>query len=303
METPVIETRALTRRFGKKIALRDVTLTIPAGGIHAIVGSNGAGKSTLFRLLLGVQTPTSGSCRLLGASSENLPPHIRGQVSYVNEEHSLPTWMKVADVIAMQRSYYPDWDTALFSRGTGCFDLDPNQRVRGLSRGERAGLNLSMALAQRPRLLILDEPTMGLDVVAKKAFLDILLFSRDDTDGTIVYCSHHMDEIERLADTLTVMEQGRIRHCSSPHEFCSRIDQWIANGAFPDFDAPGLLSHRVIEGQSLFLVMDRGEAFGEDLTRAGATSVSRRGTDLESAVNAFLSANHAANRSSEEVSP
>src|SRR3990167_1109007 len=109
----VIETRALSKRFGSKFALNHLDLQVPRGRIHAIVGANGAGKSTLFRILLGFLAPTAGSSRLLGCDSQALTPELRSRIGFVNEEHSLPAWLSVRDVVSIQRRHYPRWNDKL----------------------------------------------------------------------------------------------------------------------------------------------------------------------------------------------
>ena len=290
-----IETKKLTKRFGKKIALNNFTLSIEAGGIHAIIGSNGAGKSTLFRLLLGVTSPSSGSASLLGIDSGVLSPEVRGRTGYVNEEHTLPQWMKASEVTNLQQSFYPQWNQRVYDSVIGYFDLDPAQRISGLSRGERAGLNLSMALAQSPDVLILDEPTLGLDVVAKQSFLEALMFAEIEGNATIIYCSHQMEEIERVADKLIVMEKGALRNNSSPDAFVSRVSCWIGDfaGDKPARDKiPGYLSAKIIDGQHHIMVVDQGPDFGQQLKNIGAETVTQSSVNLERAVNAFLAKNH-----------
>ncbi|WP_417457607.1 ABC transporter ATP-binding protein [Kordiimonas sp.] len=292
-----IETNGLTKRYGKKLALNDFTLQIGKGGIHAIVGSNGAGKSTLFRLLLGVATPTTGSAYLLGNDSRYLSPAVRGKVGYVNEEHTLPLWMKAREITNHQRSFYPSWDQSTYDSVIGYFDVDQDQKVSGLSRGERAGLNLSMALAQAPELLILDEPTLGLDVVARQSFLEALMFTETSANTTIIYCSHQMEEIERVADQLIIMEKGTLKNNSSPDAFVDRVSCWVAEfpTGLPAKDTiPGYLNVRNIEGQHHILVADQTDDFGDYLKQNGARSVARNPVNLERAVNAFLTKNHSA---------
>jgi ABC-2 type transport system ATP-binding protein len=167
----VIETRQLSKRYGAKLALDHLDLQVPRGRIHAIVGANGAGKSTLFRILLGFLAPTAGEARILGKDSQALGPEDRGRIGFVNEEHTLPGWMRVHAVTAMQRRQYARWNQDAYEEVLGHYHVLPEQKVSQLSRGERAGFNLALALAQRPELLVLDEPTLGLDVVAKRAFL------------------------------------------------------------------------------------------------------------------------------------
>ena len=168
----VIETRALSKCYGRKLALDNLDLAIPRGRIHAIVGANGAGKSTLFRILLGFMPPSAGQARILGRDSQSLTPQDRARIGFVNEEHTLPNWMRVSQVVAMQRHQYGRWNPQAFDGVIGHYNVLPEQKIGQLSRGERAGFNLALALAQGPELLVLDEPTLGLDVVAKRAFLE-----------------------------------------------------------------------------------------------------------------------------------
>lgn len=293
----VIETENLDLCYGRKKALNQLTLRIPRGRIHAVVGANGAGKSSLFRILLGFQSPTRGRASILGRDCNALSHHDRARIGFVNEEHSLPTWLRVDEVVAMQRRLYPQWDEARYQSIVGHFHVLPDQRVRELSRGERAGVNLAMALAQNPELLILDEPTLGLDVVAKRAFLEAVLFSVDSSDCTIIYCSHQMEEIERLADNLIILERGELKHMSAPDEFCQRVSLWVAEYPFvgPDTSKlPGVLQVQRIDGLFHYLVLDQDENFGALLEAHGARRHYRGPVSLDRAVNAFLARNHAA---------
>jgi ABC-2 type transport system ATP-binding protein len=293
----VIETTALTRRYGRKLALDSLSLAVPRGHIHAVVGANGAGKSTLFRILLGFLPPTSGSARILGRDSQQLTPEDRGRIGFVNEEHTLPRWMRVAAVTAMQRRHYPRFNQRIFDTVIGHYHVLPEQKVGELSRGERAGLNLALALAQGPELLVLDEPTLGLDVVAKRAFLEALLYSNAADDCTVIYCSHQMEEVERVADNLIILEQGRLKHMSAPDEFRERVTLWVADVAFkgPDLASiPGLLHAQRLDGLHHYLVLDQGEGFAEFLRAAGARSVDSMPVSLDRAVNGLLTQNHAA---------
>ncbi len=292
----VIETERLDLRYRRTLALNQLTLRIPRGRIHAIVGANGAGKSSLFRVLLGVQSPTAGKASILGHDCTALTERERGRIGFVNEEHSLPAWLRVAEVVAMQRRLYPQWHEQRFHSIVDHFRVLPEQRVGQLSRGERAGVNLAMALAQAPELLILDEPTLGLDVVARRAFLEAVLGAVDESGATIVYCSHQMDEIERLADNLIILEQGELKHMSRPDAFCDRVALWIAEFPFGSSDRralPGVLQMQDIEGLTHILVLDQEESFGELLDAQGARRRYRGDVNLDRAVNAFLARNHA----------
>jgi len=298
MTTDIISTHGLTKRFDSKTALNNFSLTIKEGGIHAIIGANGAGKSTLFRILLGLEAPTCGESFILGTNSQQLTPELRGRIGYVNEEHTLPTWMTAEEVTTMQRNLYPNWRQDIYENVLGNFDVQPQQKISMLSRGERAGLNLSMALAQAPEVLILDEPTLGLDVVAKQAFLEALMYSESDLDTTIIYCSHQMEEIERVAENLIIIENGQVKYTASPYEFCERISYWIC-----DFDGdrkqlaqlPGILSVRFIEDQYHLIIADQSAtAVKSQLEKLDIAQPIQAPISLDRAISSVLAKNHRA---------
>ena len=292
----VIETVGLSKRYGRKLALDHLDLRIPRGRIHAIVGANGAGKSTLFRILLGFLAPSAGRARILGRDSQQLTPADRGRIGFVNEEHTLPGWMRVSAIAQMHHREYPRWNQRAYDEVIGHYHVLPEQKVGQLSRGERAGFNLALALARSPELLILDEPTLGLDVVAKRAFLESLLYSNAADDCTVIYCSHQMEEIERVADNLIILERGRLMHMSEPEEFCSRVSHWVADIPFKGPEpstVPGLLERQRLDGLHHYLVLDQDEGFAEFLRSAGARSIQSMPVGLDRAVNAFLAKNHA----------
>lgn len=306
MSDYVIDTEALCLRYKGKLALNRLTLRLPRGGIHAFVGANGAGKSSLFRVLLGFEPLTSGTARVLGHDCGRLTPAVRGRIGFVNEEHTLPGWMRVRDLMRMQQRHYERagsrrWNGARYDEVLCHFNVEPGQRVGQLSRGERAGLNLALALAQSPELLILDEPTLGLDVVAKRAFLEALLQSSIDDGSTIVYCSHQMDEIERVADKLVILERGSLRYMSDPDDFCGRVQLWVAEFPFkaPELrDLDGVLQVQQLDGLTHVVTFDQldAAAFEARLKLLGARRVQAMPLGLDRAVNAFLSHGHAGAR-------
>lgn len=289
-----VEALGLSKFYHSKPALNDLTLRIRRGGIHAIVGSNGAGKSTLFRVLLGFVTQDSGDAIVLGVPSGSLTHSLRGKIAYVNDEHTLPGWLTVSQVKQVQRSYYPDWSELVFKNVINNFDVNPGQRIDSLSRGERAGLSLAMALAQNPELLILDEPTLGLDVVSKQEFLDAVLFSTHELT-TVVYCSHQMEEVERLADDLIILEQGQVKAQSAPDVFSHRITQWIVDARHRHLVSekiPEYLGGRVIDDKFQFYVIDTTAGFKSKLALLGISQTSSQCVGLAQAVRAFLGKNH-----------
>lgn len=296
MNDYVIQTENLSLSYRGKQALDKLSLALPRGGVHAIVGANGAGKSTLFRVLLGFASSDSGSASVLGCDSRALTPQLRARIGFVNEEHTLPAWMRVHELAAMQRRLYPGWNQERYRQVLSNFNVADRQKIAELSRGERAGVSLALALAQGPELLILDEPTLGLDVVAKRAFLDALLQTSLDDGATVVYCSHQMEEIERVADNLVILERGVLRHMSPPADFCERVALWIADFPFRQPDAahlPGVLEMRVIDGLTHLVVFDGGDDFGSRLRLMGARTCQSMPVSLDRAVNGFLARGHA----------
>lgn len=297
MSEYAIDTDGLCLYYRRKPAIDHLTLRVPRGGIHAFIGANGAGKSSLFRVLLGFEPPSAGTARVLDHDCTQLTPALRERIGYVNEEHTLPGWMRVRELTHLQQRHYPRWHEARYGEVLRHFNVLPGQRISELSRGERAGLNLALALAQCPELLILDEPTLGLDVVAKRVFLDTLLeVALDDANATIIYCSHQMDEIERVADNLVILEHGALRYMNGPDDFCERIRLWSA--AFPAktpeiWQLPGVLQVQTIEGLTHVVVFDQDDSFGARLKLLGAQSVQSMPLGLDRAVNAFLAHGHA----------
>lgn len=297
MSEYIIETQNLSKDFQGKTALNGLNLQIPYGGVHAIVGSNGAGKSTLFKILLGMLSPSKGQARILGKDSQDLMPQERGRIGFVNEEHTLPEWMTVANLTQMHRQQHAKWNQDVYQQMIGSINVAATHSVSQLSRGERAGLNLALVLAQSPDILMLDEPTLGLDVVAKQNFLNALLLSEAISQCTVIYCSHQMEEVERVASNLIILENGTLVNMSAPDDFCARVMLWIAD--FPDQgpapeSIPGLLQRKEIDGQQHYLVLDQDKDFARFLKRCGASCSYSMPVDLNGAVNGFLAQNHIA---------
>jgi ABC-2 type transport system ATP-binding protein len=290
-----LKTSSLTKVYGDKYAIQNLSLSINEGGVHAIVGSNGAGKSTLFKMLLGFITPDAGNAHVLGVPSARIPQSLRERIAYVNDEHTLPDWLSVKQVKQFQQSYFPKWDDKAFKDVIGNFAVDSRQKVSSLSRGERAGLSLAMALAQQPDLLILDEPTLGLDVVSKQEFIEAVLFCTQQ-QVTTIYCSHQMEEVERLADQLIILERGELRAQCSPDDFRDRISQWIVDAKHKgtiEAKVPEFLCGRIIDDHFHFYALDCSQAFKCRLALLGIAETNAVGVGLSQAVRAFLQKNHA----------
>src|SRR6266542_4618656 len=206
----VIEIHGLRRRFGSKLALDDVSLTVPRGVVFGLVGENGAGKTTLIKHVLGLLKAQSGSVRVFGLNPVTDPVGVLGRIGYLSEQRDLPLWMPVDELLRYTRAFYPKWDAAYAEQLREQFDLDPAARIKNLSRGECAKAGLLLALAHRPDLLLLDEPSSGLDPVVRRDILEAIIRTVADEGRTVFFSSHLLDEIERVSDHLAMMVSGKV---------------------------------------------------------------------------------------------
>jgi ABC-2 type transport system ATP-binding protein len=204
-----LETIDLTKVYEGKVAVDNVSLSIRPGTIHGIVGANGAGKSTLLRMMIGLVQPTSGKILVFGEPMHKEAKHLRSRIHYIGTDGDLYRSFRVADVIRYARYLYPAWDEARCQALLQALELPLHRLVRNLSVGMKMQLRLLVALSSRPKLLILDEPTNGLDPVVKRQFLQLIVQEAANTEMTVVFATHQLEELERIADGATVMYQGR----------------------------------------------------------------------------------------------
>jgi ABC-2 type transport system ATP-binding protein len=206
----VVEIEGLSRRFGDKVALDDVGLTVPAGSVFGLVGENGAGKTTLIKHVLGLFRAEAGSVRVFGHDPAADPVSVLAQVGYLSEDADLPGWMRVEELLRYVRAFYPNWDAAYAERLRREFELNPAAKVKDLSKGQRARAGLLVALAYRPRLLVLDEPSSGLDPIVRRDILGAIIRTIADEGRTVLFSSHLLDEVERVSDHVAMIKRGRI---------------------------------------------------------------------------------------------
>jgi len=213
----IIETQGLTKRYRRELAVNNLTLSVPRGTLCAFLGRNGAGKTTTLKMLAGLVTPTSGTSSLLGRDSTRLRPEEWRRIGYVSENQKLYDWMKMGELIAFTRKLYPLWDEAFEKDLTRKFSLPLDRKIKHCSLGEQRKLALLLSLAYRPELLILDEPFGGLDVLVKDEFLAGLLELTQQNEWSVFFSTHDIAEVEKLADHIIVLEQGR-QELSEPLE-------------------------------------------------------------------------------------
>jgi ABC-2 type transport system ATP-binding protein len=208
--TNAIEARALGKRYGRRWALADCTLTIPAGHVAGLVGPNGAGKTTLISLATGMLAPTTGTVEVLGGRPAAGPGQL-ARVGYVAQDTPTYAGLSVADHLRLGAHLNPRWDAAMARARIEQLGLDPKQKAGKLSGGQRAQLALTVALAKRPELLILDEPIASLDPAARREFLQVLMNATAEQELSVVMSSHQVSDLERVSDYLVVLVASRVR--------------------------------------------------------------------------------------------
>jgi ABC-2 type transport system ATP-binding protein len=206
----VVAIAGLSRRFGPSVALDGVDLAVPRGIVFGVVGENGAGKTTLMKHVMGLLKAQAGSVRVFGLDPVREPVGVLSRVGYLSEDRDLPDWMRIGELIRYLRPFYPAWDDAYAEDLRDQFELDPGARIKGLSQGQRARVGLLAALAYRPDLLVLDEPSTGLDPVVRRDILTAIIRTIADEGRTVLFSSHLLDEVERVSDHVAMIDCGRI---------------------------------------------------------------------------------------------
>jgi ABC-2 type transport system ATP-binding protein len=210
LSEPVIDVSGLTRRFGAKTALNSVSVSMPRGAVYGLVGANGAGKTTLIKHILGLLRAESGSVRVFGLDPVADPVGVLSRIGYLSEENDLPGWMRVDELIRYSRAFYPAWDDEYAEELRQSFALDQAAKINTLSKGQKARMGLLIALAYRPDLLVLDEPSSGLDPIVRRDILGAIIRTIAHEGRTVLFSSHLLEEVEQVADHVTMINEGRI---------------------------------------------------------------------------------------------
>jgi ABC-2 type transport system ATP-binding protein len=223
----VVEVNDLSRSFGKTKALDSVDFNAGRGKVYGLVGANGAGKTTLIKHLLGLLRAKSGTVKIFGEDPVRNPEGVLKRIGYLSEDRDIPEWMSINELIRYTGAYHSSWDQGYAAELLNTFFLDPAKKIKTLSRGMRAQVALISAVAHRPDLLILDEPSSGLDAVVRKDILNAVVRTISEEGRTVIFPSHLLEEVERLSDHVTMIHQGKItldsslelinnnHHCSS----------------------------------------------------------------------------------------
>ena len=210
MNENVIKAENLVKYFDGRCVLDGISLNVPRGCIYGLLGRNGAGKTTIIRILLGLEPPTRGQTSLLDTESNNLSAKIRGRIGCVAEGHNLIQSYRVSRLVKLCKDLSLQWNDEFFDGLMETFRLPSDRKVRQLSIGMRAQLNLALAMAIDPELLILDDPTLGLDTVARRQFLELVVELIQQQGRTVLFCSHILSDVERIADRIGILAAGKL---------------------------------------------------------------------------------------------
>ncbi len=220
---PALGVEGLTVRYGRATAVDAVTLEVPRGSVFALLGRNGAGKSSLVRCALGWQKPTGGRCELLGEDPWTRRARLMERVGVVPEEPDAPREMTARQLGSFCSRLYPTWDARGFDARLSRFGVPPATPFGRLSKGQRGLTQLALALAPAPELLLLDDPTLGLDPVARHAFFDEIVTELADRGTTVVLTTHDLAGVERIADRVGILKDGRLLLCEETETLKARF--------------------------------------------------------------------------------
>jgi len=283
MTENVIEVHGLSRRFGKSLVLDQISFDVQPGYVYGLVGANGAGKTTLIKHLLGLLKAKQGTVRVFGNDPVKNPVEVLGKIGYLSEERDLPEWMQVDELLSYTRAYYPGWDAAYAQQLVSEFGLDASKKVKQLSKGMRAQAGLIAAVAHHPELLLLDEPSTGLDAVVRKDILSAVVRTVADAGRTAVFSSHLLDEVELMSDYLFMIDRGRLvlhgsldairqQHRMLNVHFANAIDAFPPSREILSANGSGKHWSVVCEGGSDQIVQSL-RARGGDVTQARTASL------------------------------
>lgn len=206
----VVEVDNLGRSFGNTRALDGVSLKIIPGRVYGLVGGNGQGKTTLIKHLLGLLRAQEGSVRVFGLDPVAQPVSVLERIGFLSENRDLPEWMRIDELLRYVAAFHPKWDAVYAAELVATLQLDTSKRIKHLSKGMRAQAALIAAAAHRPDLLLLDEPSTGLDAVVRKDILSVTVRTAAENGSTVLFSSHLLDEVEQMSDEIIMIDRGRV---------------------------------------------------------------------------------------------
>lgn len=287
MKSSAIDIDKLSKSYEGVVALQEISMSIPRGSIFGLIGPNGAGKSTLLQILVGILLPDAGDASILGKSIRDFGPQIRQQVGYVPDLPYMYPFFTVNDMFTLGRKLYRTWDESKCQNLTDYFKIPAPKKIRNLSRGLKVRVALVLALSIRPQVLILDEPTAGLDPVARRAFLKAIIDEAAGQGTTILYSSHNLNDLEQTADHIGVIKQGELLFTAALDELKESIHKTQVlfspdnSPAMALQSLPGVME--VVQQGKAYIVTASGnrQAFREALSALEPTLVEPLNLSLE----------------------
>lgn len=284
MTNSIVEIHELSRRFGNTLALDFVSLTLRPGQVYGLVGANGAGKTTLIKHLLGLLRAKQGSVRVFGLDPVLDPVKVLQNIGYLSEDREMPEWMRIAELLRYTGAYHPGWDNTYARELIETFRLDPTKKIKNLSKGMRAQAGLIAAVAHRPELLILDEPSTGLDAIVRKDILNEIVRAVADDGRTAIFSSHLLDEVELMSDYVFMIDggkivlEGEVDRIREKHQLCSVVFE-RSQDHFPTL--PSLLSAEG-HGNAWTIVCEVGDSdLSGELSMLGGRITKQRSANLQ----------------------
>ena len=253
----MIVTHRLTKYYDRRRVVDSLELRVPQGSVYGLLGRNAAGKSTVIKMLLGMVHPDYGRAEVFGEDALRLRPETRARIAYLAEGHPLYRWMTVGEAVRFTRPFYSTWNGPLLEQILDHFGLPRKAKIKRLSNGERAQVSLALAVAADPELLILDDPTLGLDTVVRRDFLESLIQIIQRRGRTILFSSHILGDVERVADRIGILVDGVLRVDCPTDYFKESIRKVLLefDRPPPEFPrCPGLVSSRQV-GRMLELII------------------------------------------------
>ncbi|WP_299469745.1 ABC transporter ATP-binding protein [uncultured Gimesia sp.] len=270
MSESAIRIHQVHKQFGVNVVLDDVSLDIPRGQTLALLGRNGAGKTTLIRMLLGLLKPDSGTMQVDGCDPTRDAIELRRRVGYLAEDQTMYGWMTPIELCHFLAPFYPSWNQSLADDYLERFHIPRHQRIEQLSKGQNVKLGLTLALAHEPNVVILDDPALGLDTIARKEFNRDLIEHLQAAGRTVLFSSHLLDEVEAVADAVAILDGGRIIRQSATETLRSEVKRIVLSSTGISEVSPpaGLLDVLQLDGQFIVTV-DGAADFVEHLTELG----------------------------------
>ncbi len=274
-QLPAVAMQGVVKRYRKQEVLHGLSLNLPRGTAFGFLGPNGAGKTTAMKLLMGLLRRDAGEVRVLGADPAHDDLIIKRRVGYVPEQQFIYRWMRVSDAISFCKPLYPTWSDDRCNELLKLFALDPAKKVRHMSKGNVVKLALLLAMAHDPLVLILDEPMAGLDPLIREELLDGVLRALCDGERTLLFSSHTMADVQRMADRIGIIDEGTLLYegpVDALLEGTKRIRAVLSNGSKCGQPPEGTICHRVVDREWLITVKDFSPDKASRLLASGSVS-------------------------------